>query len=426
MFEGHPIKERLLAWTKELPGSRWHVVGGAVRDAMLGREVTDVDVLAARVEPVALVRFLEARGSVDFVGRIFGIFKFTPKEGGPSIDIALPRRERPSGTGGYRDVAAFSDPSMPIEQDLARRDFTINAMAWEAGTETIADPFHGRDDLDHLTIRAVGDPSARFGEDYTRMLRALRFAAQLGFEIEHGTWTALWRLMPHLDDERGDGLRTPAGQVERLVPHELIARELLKSLEADPKRAARLWSESGAFGVLLPGLSIDPKIERRLGLVGAGHAEAAVAALLYDQGALHGIETAERLRLAAAPGFSLSPKGLSRTITLAAQMKGRSAMAWRPSELRRMFLSNEKVGRDALLLADALGAHAEAYERRLMTIRKRCETPLLDGDEIMRKMILAPGPKVREALDLLIDEQAEGKVSTPSEAEEFLKAHIGV
>jgi tRNA nucleotidyltransferase/poly(A) polymerase len=426
MFEGHPIKERLGAWTKELPGSRWYVVGGAVRDALLGRAITDIDVLAAGVEPVALARFLEARGSIDFVGRIFGVFKFTPKEGGASIDIALPRRERPMNTGGYRDVAASSDPSMPIEEDLARRDFTVNAMAWEAGEEAIIDPFGGREDLDERTIRAVGDPSARFGEDYTRMLRALRFAAQLGFEIEHETWTALWRLMPHIDDERALRHSDHEERGERLVPYELIAREFMKSLNADPKRAARLWNESGAFGILMPELALDATILRRLALIGAGHAETSVAALFYEQGALHAAETAERLRLVTVDGFRLRPDALARMISLAAQLKGRAAQDWRPSELRKIFLLHEEFGRDVLRLADALGAHVEAYERRLISIRKRCLTPLLDGDQIMEKIIMAPGPKVRKALDLLIDAQAEGKVSTPEEAEEFLKEQFAV
>lgn len=415
MFESHPIRERLRAWTRELPGSRWYAVGGAVRDAMLDRAIKDIDILVAGVEPAALTAFLEARGSVDFVGRIFGVFKFTPKNGGASIDIALPRRERSAGTGGYRDVAALSDPDMPIEEDLARRDFTVNAMAWEAQDEKIVDPFGGREDLSRKTIRAVGDPAARFAEDYTRMLRALRFAIQLGFEVDHVTWLALRRLMPHLDEKRGE---------ERLVPYELIARELLRSLHADPKRAARLWRESGAFGVLLPGLKVDAKVERRLALIGAGHARTAVAALFYDQGAPHAFETAERLRLAAVEGFDVSPSDVARMIGLAARAKGLGVEDWRPSELRRAFLLDEAVGEDALRLADAVGAQAEAYERRLMTIRKRCGAQLLDGDEVMKLLKMNPGPRVREALDLLFDRQAEGKVSNPSEAEAFLKSAL--
>ena len=414
MFDGHPIKGRLRAWNRELPGSRWYVVGGAVRDAMLGRALGDVDVLVAGAAPEALTRFLEARGSVSFVGRTFGVFKFFPKGGGGPIDIALPRTERPAGTGGYRDVEASADPSLPIEDDLARRDFTVNAMAWEAADETIVDPFGGREDLSRKTIRAVGDPAARFAEDYTRMLRALRFAAQLGFVIEHVTWTALGRLMPHLDDTRNG---------ERLVPYELIARELLKSLAAEPKRAAGLWRDSGALALLLFGVEVDAKLERRLALIGAGHAQAAMAALLYDQGAPHAADAAERLRLASVEGFGLSPERLARTIALAAQAQGRSAKDWRPSELRRAFLGDARIGDDALRLADALGAPAETYERRLDTIRRRCERPLLDGEAVMRALKLQPGPRVREALDLLMDAQAEGKVSRPSEAEDWLTAH---
>ncbi len=412
MFEGHPVKERLRAWSQELPGSRWYVVGGAVRDALLGRVIKDVDVLVAGVAPEDLVAFLEARGAVDYVGRVFGVFKFASREGGIRIDIALPRRERSAGTGGYRDVAAQSDPGLPIEDDLARRDFTINAMAWDATEGVIVDPFGGVADLGRKMLRAVGDAETRFLEDCTRMLRALRFSCQLGFVIEPLTWGALGRLMPRIEGVR---------EGERLVPYELIARELLKSLEADPGRAVEMWRGSGAFRAFLPELVAEDAVARRLAAIGPGHGEATFAGLLHDAGPERAGAIAERLRASAVPGFDVSRGRVSRTIDLAHRMQARGAEDWRPSELRRSFLADAVVGDDALLLAGGLGVDPEAYVRRLASIRERCAAPLLDGEGVMRLLGLKPGPEIRQALDLLMDAQAEGKIGSPEEAEAFLK-----
>ena len=143
MFETHPIKAVLERWNAELPGARWYVVGGAVRDALLGRPLRDVDVLVAGAPFDDLMMFLEARGSVDEAGRTFGVLKFVSREDGLKLDIALPRREHPAGTGGYRDVETESDATMPIEEDLSRRDFTINAMAWEVSSGRLIDPHGG-------------------------------------------------------------------------------------------------------------------------------------------------------------------------------------------------------------------------------------------------------------------------------------------
>lgn len=415
MFEGHPIRERLRRWSRELPGSRWFVVGGAVRDAMLGRPLKDVDVLVAGVEPAALARFLEARGSVSLVGRTFGVFKFAAKDGGLAVDIALPRTERPFGTGGYRDLEARFDADLPVERDLARRDFTVNAMAWDAVTEEILDPHGGREDLGRKTIRAVGDPAERFAEDLTRVLRGLRFAAELGFALEPFTRAALRAAARRLDETR-DG--------ERLVPHEIVARELLKSLAGDPKRAYALWREAGAFEVLLPNVRFDRDPSRRLALIGAGHAEAALAGLLYDDGAPYAAEAARKLRLSSAAGFGVTPERLARTIVLASQILAKKAADWRPSALRHAFLEDEAVGHDALRLADALGAHAEAYERRLAEVRKRAARPVLDGKAVMLALELKPGPDIGKIIDLLIDAQAEGKVSSPSEARAWLTSRL--
>jgi tRNA nucleotidyltransferase/poly(A) polymerase len=378
MFEGHPIAKTLRRWGEELPGSRWHVVGGAVRDALLSRGLNDFDVLVAGVEPVALAKFLEARGSVDFVGRTFGVFKFTAKEGGTTLDIALPRREKPANTGGYRDVVTHADPHMPIEEDLARRDFTINAMAWEAATGDVIDPHGGQADLEKKLVRAVGDAETRFQEDYTRMLRALRFAVQLDFGIEATTWEALRVSMVHVNETR-HGLR--------LVPYELVARELMKSLDADPIRAAELWTDAGAIQAVAPEL-------------GEGWAT-------FVRAAADRLGSEDALRV-----LDGKPAPASVRLGLCFAHLDRAKAAGLADRLR---LSSTGHGVDATLLRRLASGFDVALYKELGA------EPWMTGEAVMKLLKLEAGPNVGIALDLLIDAQAKGMIAGPSEAEEFLK-----
>ncbi len=257
---------------RRFPRAGFYLVGGMVRDIALGRPSKDFDVVVTGVPARRLEAALGQLGSVGLVGKTFGVLKFVPRgnTGNAPIDVALPRREHAFGTGGYRDVEVQSDPKLPIEDDLARRDFTINAMALRLsslrtispkgrGTKGegdlqpttynlqphVVDPFGGLDDLAKKTIRCVGNPSERFQEDYSRMPRAIRFACQLDFAIEPTTWAAIERNIQHLTDER-DG--------NRVVPAEVIAKELVKAVVAQPVRAMEMMDRCGAVKLLMPEL----------------------------------------------------------------------------------------------------------------------------------------------------------------------------
>ena len=125
---------------------------------------------------------------INLVGKSFGVFKFVPTTIEQSnnrtiepIDIALPRTEHAGMSGGYKDFEIQSDKDLPIEEDLGRRDFTINALAYDLKNQKIIDEFDGLKDLNDKIIKAIGDPLQRFQEDYTRMMRAIRFSCQLNF-----------------------------------------------------------------------------------------------------------------------------------------------------------------------------------------------------------------------------------------------------
>ena len=251
-IEKEPFLRFIPKLLKEFPESEIYLVGGAVRDALLKKqEIKDFDFVVRGVKPIMLKKFLEKLGDVNLVGRNFGVYKFYPKgyKLEEAIDIALPRTEHSLGTGGgYRDFKVQSDYKMTIEDDLSRRDFTINALALDIQNNTIIDPFSGLTDLKKKTIRTVGEPEKRFKEDYSRMLRALRFSCQLGFKIESKTYKSIKYLISHVNDSR----KNKKGKKERVVPYETISRELLKSFYQDPLLAFDLYDKSGASKELMP------------------------------------------------------------------------------------------------------------------------------------------------------------------------------
>jgi len=159
-----------------------YAVGGFVRDLVRGTPTEEVDLLVARRPLDKIVRRISPHGRVDLVGKSFGIIKFTVK--GRTYDLALPRKDAPRGTGvrGHKDIAATSDPDLPIEKDLERRDFRCNSMALRLSDGALIDPFGGVKDVRAKIIRLT-NPSA-FPEDPLRVLRTARFASVLGFAVD--------------------------------------------------------------------------------------------------------------------------------------------------------------------------------------------------------------------------------------------------
>ncbi|MBD3221878.1 HD domain-containing protein [bacterium] len=160
-------------------GGRAWVVGGAVRDAVLGLAVTDLDVEVHEVPAARLETLLAEHFTIDAVGRAFGVIKLQ----GVPIDVSLPRRESKAGLG-HRGFMVESDPFMGLEAATRRRDFTINAMAFDPLTHQIVDPFGGREDLAAHRLRHCSDA---FAEDPLRVLRGMQFAARFDLEGDPAT-----------------------------------------------------------------------------------------------------------------------------------------------------------------------------------------------------------------------------------------------
>ncbi len=200
------VPERILqvAQTIHAEGGRALLVGGCVRDRLMGHDPKDWDVEVYGVEPGRLRELLERFGQVNVVGEAFTVYKL-----GPYLDVSVPRRERKVGQG-HRGFFIDGDPLMTFIEAARRRDFTANAILEDPLSGEIIDPFNGELDIREKTLRAVSTET--FGEDSLRVLRAAQFAARFEFEIAPET-VALCRTID-LTDLPGERIW---GEVEKLL-----------------------------------------------------------------------------------------------------------------------------------------------------------------------------------------------------------------
>jgi tRNA nucleotidyltransferase (CCA-adding enzyme) len=172
-----PLPDKVINLAKAVraAGGRALLVGGCVRDELMGRQANDWDLEVYRVESGRLRELLDQFGEVNVVGEAFTVYKL-----GAHLDVSVPRRERKSGRG-HRGFVIEGDPSMTVEEATLRRDFTVNAILKDPLSEEIIDPFDGRGDIERGVLRAVS--SKTFAEDSLRVLRAAQFAARFEFRI---------------------------------------------------------------------------------------------------------------------------------------------------------------------------------------------------------------------------------------------------
>lgn len=244
-----------------------YLVGGFVRDKLLGRPIQDIDI-ATSATPDEVARIFERteptgiqHGTVTVImeGMAFEVTTFRTETG-------YADRRRPDSVSFIADV----------EGDLARRDFTINAMAMTADGDLI-DPFGGAADLAAKVLRCVGDPLRRFDEDALRLLRCIRFAAEYGLEIEQKTWEALCALAPLIVHIAAERIR---GELERIVAG------------SDSARGVKLLNESGLFRIA----------DRAAGAKPAQAAAIAGIGGVFERAAADGASLAALNRLSAAAG----------------------------------------------------------------------------------------------------------------------------
>jgi tRNA nucleotidyltransferase (CCA-adding enzyme) len=199
---------RQVAAAAHSAGGRALIVGGWVRDRLMRRRSKDLDIEIFGIEQDRVMGLLTRIGRVEPVGQSFPVYKVVPPDGG-EIDVALPRRESKRGRG-HKGFEVRGDPFMSIEDAARRRDFTINAIAWDPLSGVFEDPFKGRVDIERRVLRAVD--RSTFRDDSLRVWRALQFSARLEFTLDDGT-AALCRTIS-LDDLPPERVW---GEVEKLL-----------------------------------------------------------------------------------------------------------------------------------------------------------------------------------------------------------------
>ena len=396
---------RDIARTLEDAGFETWCVGGAVRDALLGHQHLDWDIATAATPPQ--VRRLFKR-TVP-VGIQFGtIGVLDPK--GVMHEVTTFRRD--VRTDGRHAEVEFG---ASLDEDLARRDFTVNAIAYSPSKKELRDPFDGRGDLARKLIRAVGDPEARMREDRLRALRALRFAARFGFAIEPATWNAI---------------RASASHLGRLSM-ERVKQEIEKSMEqvARPSAAFARWRESGAFAKVVPALasvndvtlaavdamaqpSAKAHPERRIDRITAlfsdlspKEAAKALKTLRFSNADVHWVrDVLERWRAVETPLRS-TLAGTKRASDVAVRRWVAVTGRVRVGAVMRLAAARFGAERAAGLPAPTAEAVASAYRRMQRTaFRDPVEIGDLavDGDDL-RGAGVALGPAIGRTLEALLE-----------------------
>ena len=407
------------------------LAGGCVRDLALGRVPKDWDV-ATDAGPEEVAALFEHTVPV---GAQFGISLVVLDEG--DYEVARFRRDGP-----YRDSRrpASIEPA-DARADAARRDFTINGLFYDPESGELLDYVGGQQDLDDKVIRAIGDPDARFAEDHLRLLRAVRFAARLGFTIEPETWDAL------------------CAQVESIasVSAERIRDELTWLLtEGGAVYGLRLLDQSGLLQAVLPEVAAMRGVPQEAEFHPEGDvwthvqllfehldepsAELAWSALLHDIGKPSTMVRAERIRfhghdavgaeMAAAICGRLRMSNEARRVigTLVAEhMRISHVRQMRPSTLVRLLREPHFPELLDLHRADCLASHGkldlyEFCQEQLAALKKEHLRPpaLLTGSDLIA-MGFTPGPLFREILAAVEDAQLEGQLDSYRAALRFVQ-----
>ncbi len=422
---------------RDLPEASLYLVGGAVRDFFLKKVVVDRDYVAVNIGASELKKWLQAHGRVNFVGKNYGVFKFVPfhrrgRKKIDSVDIALPRTERSQSDnlGGYHNFEINLD-KISLEEDLARRDFTINAMALDLRTKQLSDPFGGQWDLKKRLIRAVGTPTTRFHEDLSRLLRAIRLAAQLDFKIEKKTRKALTFLFPLLNRKR----KAANGSLEWIVPRETIGRELSKAFAFDPFKTVSLLRRADGLRILIPELrrkdTRSATYLRPIRLLPLKEGTVAVALLL------RALSPEKAISICQSLGFTALPKSDPNRIdpSEVGWILKKSLQFSRPKKIRDLpLLEAEKIflqpkTKNLLLFFESIGRKktADAARHLIQDLYRKTEIQpgksiptLITGDDLLA-LGFSEGPKIRQILETIRNAQLHGDLKTKKTALKLIK-----
>lgn len=530
---------RFIEGLKEIEGIGVYAVGGPIRDKVLGKQSKDIDLIIDKINPADLIEKLSQYGDVIFdrnpnanlmemdrskleelVLNNYGVLKFKPNNSKLKelIDIAFPRKDNHSNSGTQgiqgikRDAEVAADPNLNISEDLARRDLTINAIALNLINGDIADPFDGIDDIIKKEVRAVGEPKERIlNEDLSRGFRAIRFACVLGGKLEEKTKKVVQEIFKPSEKSSEDIYNDPETLKEVLeyektirkefnisegnmprclqvfwdkelkkprlaVAKDVMGREIIKSLKANPLKLMELLEDTGGLKILFPELErlkglAQPREYHMEGdvfkhtklllknLPRNGSLKLVLAGLCHDLGKFdtyknddgmitfngHAEKGADYI-YKMAERFNYFKELTKKTVDEISWLiknhmfpLSENVKNIRSKKLEDMFFQNEELGRELISLsqADALASKHETGESSLENINflierlEKIKAKIGDVSEMKMPLIitgkdlieigLQPGPQFKEILELVRDAQLDGRIKSKEEGLELVK-----
>ena len=412
-------------------GFEAYFAGGVVRDLLLGREISDIDIATSAL-PDEIERLFPCTIPI---GKQFGVVAVVWNS--THYEVTTFRKESGYLDGRHPTEVHFGDP----HQDALRRDFTVNALFLNPLTEEIIDNVGGRKDLEDRLIRTVGPAASRFEEDKLRILRALRFACQLGFEIEADTYRQV---------------KQHAHQLTQ-VSWERIRDEILKILTGpEPARGLELLLESGILTVILPEVATMRGVPQPAEFHPEGdvfehtrlifelsnglNETLALGALLHDVGKPPTFAVKERIRFDGhvkvgaemadeiCRRLRLSKEHIEEVVDLVKNhLRFMHVQEMRESTLKRFLRKKNFDQHLELHRLDCLASHKDLSSYRFcqtklaeLSRRTMRPDPLINGDDLI-ELGLKPGPVFSEILNAVEDLQLEGGLSVKQEALDWVR-----
>ena len=427
-------------------GYQAYLVGGCVRDILLGREPADYDV-ATDATPEQVGGLFEDTLEVGAKFGVMIVLEDRREAESAEVEVATFRSDNAYTDGRHPDGVTYSKTP---EEDVARRDFTINALLFDPETDEVLDFVGGRADLKAGLIRAIGEPERRFSEDKLRMLRAARFAARFGYGIELQTFAAIQKLAPQIHQvsaerireeltkiltegaaRRGFELLDATGLLQQVLPEIAKTKGVQQPPQYHPE--GDVWTHTLimlgmlkrgapaalAWGVLLHDVGKPPTFTPPQGPSGRirfdGHAEV---------GTRMAEEIAERLRFSNEDTEQIAA-------LVANHMRFKDVQSMKPATMKRFARLERFDEHLELHKYDCLSSHGNLDNYEVMR-KFLAETPpeevapprLLTGGDLLG-MGFAPGPRFKEILNAVEDAQLNGTVQDKDAARAFVVEHYG-
>lgn len=400
-----PLKPEVKAALSRLEGAGFsaYLVGGSVRDFLLGLPIKDYDIATdASPDEVA-----ELFPDAIEVGKAFGVMKIPSGE--EFIEIATFREDSEYTDYRHPKSVRFSGP----EDDAQRRDFTINGLFYDPKTKRLLDCVGGYADLQAKKIRAIGDPNARLKEDALRVFRAVRFAVRFGFKIEEATWAAL------MENAR----------FTRKVSAERVRDELTLMLKGrSPKDAIRMLRDLGVASLWIPEIAkVKPAVFEALSSDPIPLSTALVFAAAFSEA---GGDDTEKSLQSACDRLRLSGDEKKRVVDLVLDLpKFHDAFQMREATLKRWALEPHFDELLQLHRAIALATDGDLMADRFLR-RVRAEAAegsngekILTGSDLIQ-LGFSPGPRFSEILRTVEDLHMEKKLTSKDQALEYVVRHF--